>query len=358
MIRKLAIAAAIWLGCASANAQPLETSGAFLTPGIAYRTDCIKLYDNAPTDGRYLYASDGWTSNNYFTRLDLLTGTCAKAAALPAMEFAPQAFSGDYLIAEDGHYSRYSVYAKTDWKRHGTLRLNDHVAASAIYGDKLYLVQAADSTGDAMSHMTMTTLSLPDFTARKTVSLDMSGYNWYQAFPVANGFVLYYDKDLAVYDARTGQVRHKEVTMTSEGETLHADGYRQKVICPDDVRPVDNDTILVGQGCHSYALYDLASLTPRYSVHLSDSSVFAQAFHVGRFLFVFEGIMPDQAFAGQTYRIQILDYKSGAPVAAPSLLLFKGDTRLYQIGDNLVCSTSSLAGTGIDVKVYKMRETP
>ncbi|HWM61531.1 MAG TPA: hypothetical protein VNN98_05230, partial [Rhizomicrobium sp.] len=108
----------------AANQARHPSSGSYLTLEKEYNTKCMRPYDGdypfggGLVEGAFLYSAD---QSHYFTKLDLLTGECAKAASVPSSMFDPKAISSKYLVAEDGVSSRYSAYLKSDWSRKGSL---------------------------------------------------------------------------------------------------------------------------------------------------------------------------------------------------------------------------------------------
>jgi hypothetical protein len=375
MIARAQIAIACLLGWSLASAPGHATqaapadAGSYLTLEKEYHTDCIGLYEQVFLDGRFAYYSKGFFKDNYFTKLDVLTGGCSRVAALPASDFDPRAVSEKYLVARDGIYNRYSVYARPEWKRRGTMRLRDGVVAATIAGDRLYLVQGTRVPDLPRYQLFLAVFSLPDLKLEKTVPLEPAqtrpltlGED--KVLAVGDTFLFSGSKSgqahLVTYDVMTGKFRQTGFPISSNGTIAHPDGRNEGVLCGHDARLAGERAALLRTSCHSYALFDLASLTSRYTVNLTHQGVFARGFAAGRLLYVLEETPadPKNYSGGERDEVQVLDDATGKVIATPPPLVSDDYTQVFQVGEHLIWAAFDMRARDFRVDVYKMKLLP
>jgi hypothetical protein len=294
----------------------------YLTPLKSYPTRCMGLWESEQIGlgGKHWFYSEGLSEDNYFTMLDVLTGECHRAGSLPRYNFDPVAVSDAYVIARDGLYNRHSVYTRSDWQRHGTLRLKDYVSAALILGDIAYLIQAED-TADGGSRPIVTQFRLPDMKFVKSTPLEIE--NGSAATTVGQAFAFLGENKLSIYDPVTGSIRSTGHTRQPEKQT--------KANCLDHVQPVRDRTLLVRVSCSSFLAYDVSSLQVRYEIELPPEVYFVDAFLAGSRLYINE----HHDGEGPGF-LRILDHESGREVARQPALRRSGNDYLFQVEDMLV----------------------
>jgi hypothetical protein len=321
-------------------------AGEGLALETSYRTKCLGLYETVVPDGRAVYHSDGYPRNNFATRLDVLSGACENAGPVPSVEFRVRAVSADYLLVGDGLYNRHSIYRKSDWTRTGTLRLKDAIAAASIEGDTLYLVQQRFE--DRSYHLIR--FALPKMSLRSTQALDLTGD---RVIAFGHTFLFADAGKLATLDAVTGAVQQSAFPVSMSGVEQLPGGQSAHIGCGDDARPVGQDAVMVHTTCHSYALFDRATLSKRYDIALADDAVNARGFVSGSRLYVLaESTTAPRRYDGVHHDIQVVDLRTGRPLASPPPLVSEHYTEIFQVEDRLIRAVYEPEASDFRVEVY------
>jgi hypothetical protein len=316
-----------------------------------YHTKCLSLYERVVPDGRNVYLSQGFFKDNYFTRLDLLSGECGKVAPLPSMEFSARAFSAQYMFAMDGIYNRHSIYRKSGWTRTGTLRLSDGVSAAAIEGDTLYLLQQGH-TQDRTFHLNR--FALPQMRLRSTQALDFQAD---RVISAGHSFVFADAGKLATYDVETGAVRRTAFPVSLHGTEALPGGKSATIGCGSDAKLVGGGAVMVHTSCHGYTLFDLATLNPRFEIALGDNAIFANGFVSGRLLYVLaESTTEPSNYRGGVHDdVRVVDAATGRTVATPPPLVSDEYTYALQVEDRLVWAIYDPKAQDFRVEIYRMQ---
>lgn len=330
----IVLLAAVSPAPASPAASPTNLSGSpYLTPLESYQTRCMGLYDTVRfrLDGKHWLFSEGWGKDNFFVTLDVLTGECARAGSLPLSEFEPVAFSDKYLLVQDGIYHRHSIYTKSDWQRHGTLRLKDFVHAAVIAGDTAYLLQSQDSPDGGIRYV-VTHFSLPDFRVVKSTALQLSKWpSEGEVITVENRFVLVNEDTLTVIDPTDGSIRSAPYARVPEKQKL--------VSCGNSVQAASTSIVMVKTSCTSFLVLDLRSMTPLFPIEMSSEKIYwAEAFLAGKYLYLNE----DAGYRSKEPAFfRVLDRQTGRELARQPAFNAEEHDYLFQVEGRLVWAVYS-----------------
>jgi hypothetical protein len=340
MLRHFFLSAAIILGgCQAEPEVPTEW-----TLEREYETPCLSPMGGSFVHEGVTFTSRGWSEDNHFMALNLVTGACTRAGDLSSgSRFAPRAASDQYLFANAGQYFlRYSTFDRTTWQRIGIVGLSERIWTAVLHDDRLYAIQ--DESGAPQ----LSVFTIPDLHFVEQHAINAPGMR--TAVPLDDGFLISWRRDNRVHVAVidfNGRIARQT--------SLRADPANR---CDASARRLGDDAALVQTACSAYTVLDLATLAPRYPLTLErgEGVDLTDAFVVDGMLYVMEAHYFDRNRRPRVLTT-LYDFATGERIGALPPLTAGEHAYHQQIGHRLIWASRAYMEDA-RVQVFDLRRRP